>query len=114
MPGILQSDSLSTGLPIENSPPGIQTIPGGAAAGAGVVFGSVGPKDEAITVTGSFDAGGKASGEDDGFIACTVKAAAVTNPNTTSQPALALFLFFLFPRIIYLVAASACLSKLKT
>jgi len=30
--------------PIENSPPGIQTIPVGACLGAGAVFGTVGPK----------------------------------------------------------------------
>src|SRR5215831_3514044 len=29
--------------PMENSPPGIQTMPGGVALGAGVVFGTVGP-----------------------------------------------------------------------
>src|SRR5215470_3470358 len=29
-------------LPIENSPPGIQTIPAGAGAGAGAAFGMVG------------------------------------------------------------------------
>jgi hypothetical protein len=98
MPGILQSDSLSTGLPIENSPPGIQTIPAGAAGDTGAVFGIVGAKDEAITVTGSFDIGGKAAGEDDGFIAWTAKAAAVTTPNTTSQPARTLFFDFFFAR----------------
>ena len=38
MPGILQRESLSTGLPIENSPPGIQTIPAGAAPGGSVAF----------------------------------------------------------------------------
>jgi hypothetical protein len=63
---MLQRDSLSTGLPIENSPPGIQTIPGGALAGAAVVFGIVGSKDKAVTTVGSFD------GEADGFIAWTV------------------------------------------
>jgi hypothetical protein len=41
---------------MENSPPGIQTIPGGALAGAGVVFGIVGAKTEAEdpVVAGSF------------------------------------------------------------
>src|SRR5215471_8522262 len=96
IPGMLQSDSLSTGLPIENSPPGIQTIPGGPAVGAGVIFGIVDAKDDAITVTGSFDAGGEAAGEDDGFIACSVKAAAVANPNATSQPVRAFFFDFFF------------------
>ncbi len=43
---MLQRDSLSTGLPIENSPPGIQTIPAGAGRRAGSVFGTVGAKDE--------------------------------------------------------------------
>src|SRR5262245_23539801 len=37
--------------PIENSPPGIQTIPGGAARGAGAVLGTVGPKPP-LVVTG--------------------------------------------------------------
>src|SRR5262250_2793974 len=37
--------------PIENSPPGIQTIPGGAARGAGAVLGVVGPKPP-LVVTG--------------------------------------------------------------
>src|SRR5215471_7759416 len=36
--------------PIENSPPGTQTIPGGAARGAGAVLGTVGPKLP-VTVT---------------------------------------------------------------
>src|SRR5215470_10993556 len=36
--------------PIENSPPGIQTIPGGATRGAGAVLGTVGPKLP-VTVT---------------------------------------------------------------
>jgi hypothetical protein len=63
---MLQRDSLSRGLPIENSPPGIQTIPGGAFAGAGVEFGIVGSKDRAVTVVGSFD------GNADGFMAWTV------------------------------------------
>ena len=37
--------------PIENSPPGIQTIPGGAVRGAGAVLGVVGPKPP-LVVTG--------------------------------------------------------------
>ena len=44
MPGILQRESLSTGLPIENSPPGIQTIPAGAAPGGSAGFGIVAAK----------------------------------------------------------------------
>src|SRR5262245_31036104 len=43
MPGRLQRDSLSTALPIENSPPGIQTIPGGTGTGTEFAFGIVGP-----------------------------------------------------------------------
>src|SRR5215813_354059 len=46
MPGMLQSDSLSTGLPIENSPPGIHTIPCGAAPGAGPALEMVGAKPD--------------------------------------------------------------------
>src|SRR5262249_61875364 len=37
--------------PIENSPPGIQTIPGGAGRDAGAVLGVVGPKPP-LVVTG--------------------------------------------------------------
>jgi hypothetical protein len=48
---MLQRDSLSSRLPIENSPPGIQTIPAGAGAGAGVAFGIVRSKDVEAAVT---------------------------------------------------------------
>jgi len=49
---MLQRDSLSTGLPIENSPPGIHTIPAGTVPGAGVEFGTVGAKaDETAEVS---------------------------------------------------------------
>jgi hypothetical protein len=48
---MLQRESLSTGLPIENSPPGIQTMPAGAAPGAGVGFGIVRAKEDAVAVT---------------------------------------------------------------
>ena len=34
--------------PMENSPPGIQTMPFGGAAGDGLVLGTVGPKEPAI------------------------------------------------------------------
>src|SRR5262245_31564804 len=56
MPGILQRDSLSTGLPIENSPPGIQAIPEGVPAGTGAVFGIVAKKaDDSADVFDSSD-----------------------------------------------------------
>lgn len=51
MPGMLQRDSLSSGLPMENSPPGIQTMPAGAGTGAGSVFGIVRAKDDETDVT---------------------------------------------------------------
>src|SRR5438477_198429 len=41
------SDSRGSAFPIENSPPGTQTIPSGASPGAGVLLGIVGPKSEA-------------------------------------------------------------------
>src|SRR5215470_13134334 len=37
-------------VPIENSPPGIQTIPGGAGRGAGAVLGTVGPKPLLVVI----------------------------------------------------------------
>ena len=43
-PGSAHSASLSTVLPIENSPPGIHTIPAGAGPGAAAVFAIVGVK----------------------------------------------------------------------
>jgi hypothetical protein len=56
---MLQRDSLSTGLPIENSPPGIQTIPARDGTGAAVAFGIVRAKDDeaAVTVDKSVSAG---------------------------------------------------------
>ena len=39
-----QSDSPVSSLPMENSPPGIQTIPSGARVGAAMGLGTVGPK----------------------------------------------------------------------
>jgi hypothetical protein len=45
-PGRLHNDSLAASLPIENSPPGIHTIPSGARVGADVLFGTVGAKGE--------------------------------------------------------------------
>jgi hypothetical protein len=38
---------------MENSPPGIQTIPRGVDLGAGVVFGTVGPKALVLILDGS-------------------------------------------------------------
>src|SRR6185436_12071105 len=49
-PGRLHNDSLAASLPIENSPPGIHTMPCGAGAGAGVLFGTVGAKGELAEV----------------------------------------------------------------
>jgi len=37
---------MAASLPIENSPPGIQTMPSGAGVGAGVLLGIVGAKSE--------------------------------------------------------------------
>src|SRR6185436_8767969 len=46
IPGRPHNDSLAASLPIENSPPGIHTMPAGAGAGAGVVLGIVGAKGD--------------------------------------------------------------------
>jgi len=40
-------DSRGSSLPIENSPPGTQTIPSGAGLGGGALFSIVGRKEEA-------------------------------------------------------------------
>ncbi len=50
-PGRPHNDSLAASLPIENSPPGIQTIPSGAGAGAGDLFGKVGSNAEAVAIS---------------------------------------------------------------
>src|SRR5215470_17438810 len=76
---MVQSDSLSLAVPIENSPPGIHTIPGGATSSAGDVLAAVDEKADDVE-----DAGG--SGEREGFIARTVKTAAVRNPSVRIQP----------------------------
>ena len=66
MPGILQSESLSTGLPIENSPPGIQTIPAGTGPDGSVVFGLVAAKAAATTdVSDSYAGAGSVVSESD-------------------------------------------------
>src|SRR5262245_66590469 len=89
MPGRLQRDSLSTALPIENSPPGIQTIPGGTGTGAEFAFGIVGPNvAEASTAAVVADTASR------GFAplrAYTVNAATVIKANV-SKP---LFLFMI-------------------
>src|SRR6185369_9794289 len=46
-PGRPHNDSLAASLPIENSPPGIQAMPSGADAGAGVLLGMVGTNMDA-------------------------------------------------------------------
>src|SRR5262245_22999866 len=46
-----QSDSVSTVLPIENSPPGIQTIPSGAGCNAFAPFAIVGLKADPSRVS---------------------------------------------------------------
>src|SRR6266568_6774717 len=53
-PGRPHNDSLATSLPIENSPPGIHTIPSGAGVGAGPLFGMVGAKGDAAAVCSLF------------------------------------------------------------
>src|SRR5437667_1016927 len=53
-PGRPHNDSPVASLPIENSPPGIHTIPSGAGAGAGLLFGMVGAKGDAAAVSSLF------------------------------------------------------------
>ena len=45
-PGRLHNDSLAASLPIENSPPGIHTMPSGFGFGAGILLETVGAKGE--------------------------------------------------------------------
>src|SRR5262245_22560685 len=91
IPGILHRDSLSTGLPIENSPPGIQTIPGGAGTGAGAVFGIVGANAAEAADTSVSSACGGEGGNPTGsldrelFIPWTAKATATINPKVSNQ-----------------------------
>src|SRR6266581_4293655 len=47
-PGRPHNDSLAASLPIENSPPGIHTMPFGAGVGAGVLFGTVGSNGDGV------------------------------------------------------------------
>jgi hypothetical protein len=58
MPGIWQSESFAVSLPIENSPPGIQTIPSGAtdmgAEGPGMVGANPAPDDVSRGTSRSF------------------------------------------------------------
>src|SRR6266446_6408598 len=51
-PGKPQIASPVSSLPIENSPPGIHTMPSGLEPGAGVLLGMVGAKDEASALCG--------------------------------------------------------------
>src|SRR5258708_1172655 len=51
-PGRPHSDSLATSLPIENSPPIIQTMPSGSGVVGRMWLGMVGPKDD--STAGSF------------------------------------------------------------
>src|SRR5262245_11663032 len=46
VPGMVQSDSPESSLPIENSPPGIQAMPSGAGPGGAAVLGIVAAKSE--------------------------------------------------------------------
>src|SRR5271157_264208 len=51
--GFMSGGSLA---PMENSPPGIQTMPGGGEPGAGVLFALVGPKPlDAAALSGASD-----------------------------------------------------------
>src|SRR6266705_1776279 len=50
-PARLQIASPVSSLPIENSPPGIHTMPSGLAPGAGVLLGMVGAKSEAAAAS---------------------------------------------------------------
>src|SRR5262249_17495671 len=92
---MLQSDSLSTGLPIENSPPGIHTIPGGAAPGRGPGLGLVGVK--VSDSLGNTHALPRWPGwrDQDVLMACSVTAV-VTTPSASNQPARNLRFEFLF------------------
>src|SRR5262245_46315329 len=103
IPGILQRDSLSRQLPIENSPPGIQTIPGVAVPGARNVFDTVGPKliaAKAVTDSsggaGALAAAGASPRDHEAFIAWTVNAAAATRPTVINQPNRELFFEAIF------------------
>src|SRR5215471_828705 len=81
MPGISQRDSLSTALPIENSPPGIHTIPGGAGTGAEFVLGIVGSNvDEALDAAVVADIASRLGA----IRAWTVNAATVTRLNISN------------------------------
>src|SRR5215469_13022523 len=108
MPGILQRESLSTGLPIENSPPGIQTIPAGARPGGSVVFGIVAAKAaETTDVSDSFAGADSVVAESgslarEAFIAYSVMAAAMTRPNASGQLRRRERLFELFSFFIWL------------
>src|SRR5215470_19259103 len=46
VPGMVQSDSPESSLPIENSPPGIQAMPSGAGPGGAAVLGIVAANSE--------------------------------------------------------------------
>src|SRR6478672_11855070 len=48
-----QRHARGSGEPMVNSPPGIQTIPAGAVAGAGVVLGTVGAKPSSARARGT-------------------------------------------------------------
>jgi hypothetical protein len=87
MPGISQSESLSVALPIENSPPGIQTIPGGADDGD-VALGTVGAKEEDSATSGTLVGDGAATGcrDNTGRSAYTLNEAAITKPSIRNQP----------------------------
>jgi hypothetical protein len=87
MPGISQSESLSPALPIENSPPGIQTIPGGAGDRGDVAFVTVDAKEEDTSGTRVGDDASVDWRGDVGRSAYTVNDAAMTKPSISSQPA---------------------------
>jgi hypothetical protein len=86
MPGISQSESLSPALPIENSPPGIQTIPGGAGDRGDVAFVTVDAKEEDTSGTRVGDDASVDWRGDVGRSAYTVNDAAMTKPSISSQP----------------------------
>jgi hypothetical protein len=96
MPGSPHSDSLSTVLPIENSPPGIHTIPAGTGPGAVKDFETVGanvigPTDGHDSHSAVFGAGGATDERDlEVRIANPITAPTAMRPRATKKRDLAL------------------------
>jgi hypothetical protein len=95
MPGISQSESLSVALPIENSPPGIQTIPGGAGVGGDAAFATVGAKEEDTSGTLVDDNASVGCRDDAGRSAYTVNDAAIRTPSISNQTTDEVFVRFI-------------------